>query len=118
MSTPPLSPQVFHILFALSEKERHGYDIMRQAEIDSGGRVAMGPGTLYGALKRLLEDGKIAESGERPDTDDDDERRNYYRLTDSGRAALTDELRRLDLLCGLARERDLLGGAPSLPFSA
>ena len=63
----PLTAPVFHILLALADGEKHGYAIMREVEKSTGGRVSMGPGTLYGAIKRLLKAGLIAETAERPD---------------------------------------------------
>jgi DNA-binding PadR family transcriptional regulator len=67
ISTPPLTPAVFHILLALSSGERHGYGIMKQVEADSQGNVTMGPGTLYGSLKRMLNAGLVRESDKRVD---------------------------------------------------
>lgn len=64
---PPLTPAVLHILLALSSGERHGYAIMKQVEADSQGQVKMGPGTLYGSLKRMLEAGLVQESDKRVD---------------------------------------------------
>ena len=77
----PLTPAVLHILLALSQGERHGYGIMKQVEADSQGRVSMGPGTLYGSIKRMLEAGLIRESDKRVDPEMDDERRIYYEIT-------------------------------------
>jgi DNA-binding PadR family transcriptional regulator len=73
----PLTPAVFHILLAFSGGERHGYGIMKQVEADSQGKVTMGPGTLYGSLKRMLEAGLVKESDKRVDPDMDDQRRIY-----------------------------------------
>lgn len=92
----PLSAQVFHILLALAEGERHGYAIMQEVADRSGGEVRLGPGTLYGAIKRLLERGVVAESEARPAPEEDDERRRYYGLTPFGRAVLVAEARRLE----------------------
>ncbi len=86
-STPPLTPAVFHILLALSSGERHGYGIMKQVEADSQGKVTMGPGTLYGSLKRMLDAGLVRESDKRVDPEMDDERRIYYQITGAGRAS-------------------------------
>src|ERR1700681_207203 len=80
----PLTPPVFHILLALSEGERHGYAIMQEVASDTGGSLQLGPGTLYGCLKRMLAARLVEESDERPDPDLDDERRRYYRITDLG----------------------------------
>ena len=77
--TLPLTPAVFHILLALADRERHGYGIMLEVEVMTSGRVEMGPGTLYGTIKRMLKADLIEESDERPDPDLDDERRRYYR---------------------------------------
>ena len=63
----PLSPAVYHILVALAEGELHGYAIMQDVAETTGGQIKMGPGTLYGTLKRMLEAGLIEESGERRD---------------------------------------------------
>lgn len=105
---PPLSPQVFHILLALAGGERHGYGIILDVERDTEGALRLGPGTLYGALKRLTEAGFVAESGRRPDPDLDDERRRYYRLTEAGRRALAAEAGRLAGAVARARRAGLL----------
>ncbi len=91
----PLTPAVFHILLALADGERHGYGIMRDVEAHTQGAVKMGPGTLYGSIKRMLAAGVIEEADERPDPELDDERRRYYRLTPLGRRALAAEAERL-----------------------
>lgn len=103
-----LTPSVFYILFALCEKERHGYEIMKQTEYDSGGKIEMGPGTLYGNIKRMLADGLIEEANKRPVPESDDERRKYYRLTDLGRKQLSMELERYSTAIKLAGKRNLL----------
>ena len=105
----PLTPAVFHILLALSDGEKHGYAIMRVVEETTQGRMVLGPGTLYGAVKRLLRSGLIVESDYRPDPVIDDSRRRYYRLTDLGREVLTAESERLADLVEYARRKDLLG---------
>lgn len=83
----PLSPQVFHILVALWPGEQHGYAIMQDVAARSGGKIRLSPGTLYGSIRRMLEQGVIVELSERerPRAADDDERRRYYRLTPFGR---------------------------------
>lgn len=90
----PLTPAVLHILLALSTRERHGYGIMKQVEADSGGKVKMGPGTLYGSIGRMIEAGLIRESAKRVDPEMDDERRIYYKITSKGQTALEAELQR------------------------
>ena len=93
----PLSPAVFHILLALADEERHGYGIMQEVKYRTDGQVHLVPGTLYGAIKRLLEKGIIEELDERPDPELNDERRRYYRLSDFGLKVLTAEAERLVL---------------------
>ncbi len=70
----PLTPAVFHILLALADGERHGYAIMQEVAESTNRQIKMGPGTLYGTIKRLLEAGLIEESNQRPDAKSDDER--------------------------------------------
>lgn len=106
--TPPLSPAVFHILLALADGERHGYSIMRAIESDTGGVLKLGPGTLYGCLKRMLLTGLVEECEERPDPDLDDERRRYYRATDAGLRAARSEAARLAAVVATAQTRKLL----------
>ena len=106
-STPPLTPAVFHILLALSVGERHGYGIMKQVEIDSQGKVTMGPGTLYGSLKRMLDTGLVRESDKRVDPEMDDERRIYYQITAAGAEALAAELERYQRIVTVAQQRKL-----------
>jgi DNA-binding PadR family transcriptional regulator len=105
----PLSPAVFHILLALAPRERHGYGIMREVEADTGGTMKLGPGTLYGCLKRMLEGGLVEESGERPDPELDDERRRYYRITELGLRAARSEAARLASAVAAAQAKKLLG---------
>lgn len=90
----PLTPAVFHILLALSTQEHHGYEIMKQVESDSQGKVKMGPGTLYGSIGRMIEAGLIRESDKKIDPKMDDERRIYYTITGLGKKALAAELER------------------------
>jgi DNA-binding PadR family transcriptional regulator len=101
---------VFHILLAVAGEERHGYAIMRETEEASGGRVKLGPGTLYGAIKRLFEHGLLEEVDERPDPDLDDQRRRYYRATPFGAKVLKAELQRFSDLLRAAEAKRLLGG--------
>jgi DNA-binding PadR family transcriptional regulator len=101
----PLTPVALNVLLALADGERHGYGIMLEVRERTGGRVRLGPGTLYGAVKRLKEGGVIEESGERPDSESDDERRRYYRLTGFGGEVLAAEVERLDGLVRAARRK-------------
>lgn len=106
----PLSPAVFHILLSLADEERHGYGIMQEVRERTDGQVRLVPGTLYGAIKRLLEKGIIEESDEREDSDMDNERRRYYRLTDIGLRVVGAEAQRLEGLVQQARGKRLLPG--------
>ncbi len=106
----PLSPAIFHILLALADKDRHGYGIMQEVRNRTEEQVQLGPGTLYGAIKRLLEKGVIEEMDERPDPDLDDERRRYYHLTDFGQRVLRSEVERLTRLVQQAQAKQLLPG--------
>ena len=105
--TQPLTPAVFYILLALSSGERHGYGIMKQVEADSQGKVSMGPGTLYGSLKRMLDAGLVKESEKHIDPEMDDERRIYYQITGQGAEALESELERYQHVVTIARQRNL-----------
>ena len=108
----PLTPPVFHILVALSDGERHGYAIMRQVAAHTNGKLQLGPGTLYGCLKRMLAAKLIEESDERPDPELDDERRRYYRITDFGVRTVKAEAQRLATSVTAARARRLLARNP------
>ena len=99
---------MFHILLALADRERHGYDIMREVDQRTEGKVKLGPGTLYGSIKRMLSDGFIEELDERPDPELDDERRRYYRLSDFGYRVAVAEAERLERLVKSARRKKLL----------
>ena len=91
----PLTPSVFHILLALADEERHGYGVMQDVAQQTGGALQLGPGTLYGCLKRMLAAGLVEESDERPDPALDDERRRYYRMTALGKRVVRAEAQRL-----------------------
>lgn len=106
----PLRPPVFHILLALSDGDRHGYAIMQEVTADTGGALKMGPGTLYGCLKRMLA-AELIEEVElaRPDHAFDDERRRYYRITALGRETVRAEAERLATAVAAARARRLVG---------
>lgn len=116
----PLTPVVLNILLALADEERHGYGIMLEVRERTGGRVRLGPGTLYGAIKRLKEGGVIEECGERPDPGEaqDDERRRYYRLTGFGGRVLAAEVERLDGLVRAARRKGAFPGPKPSPEGA
>lgn len=98
----PLPQTQFHVLVALTAGERHGYAIMGAVEESSDGVVRMGPATLYGTLKRLVDVGLAEESDRRPD-DGDDQRRRYYRLTGLGQQVCRAEADRLSDLVAIAR---------------
>jgi DNA-binding PadR family transcriptional regulator len=101
----PLTPQVFHVLVALADRDQHGYAIMQDVAERTGGKMRLSPGTLYGSIKRMLEQGLIVELGdqERPEAGDDDERRRYYRLTPFGRKVAKAEAVRLSEMLEQAR---------------
>jgi DNA-binding PadR family transcriptional regulator len=104
----PLTPAVFNILLALADGEKHGYGIMLEVEANTKGQVLMGPGTLYGSIKRMLQAGLIEESDERVDPEmDDPRRRSYYRLTGLGRRALRMEAERLASQIRIARAKNI-----------
>jgi DNA-binding PadR family transcriptional regulator len=106
----PLTPAVFNILLALSDGEKHGYAIMQEVETNTVGQVKMGPGTLYGSIKRMLAAGMIEESGERPDPEMDDQRRRYYRLSALGERVLRAEAERLAAQVAVAYAKHVLVG--------
>ena len=112
----PLTPAAFHILLALTGGERHGYGIMQEAARNSEGKINLGAGTLYRTIRRLLNDGLIEESEERPAPDLDDERRHYYRLTPFGLQVVKAEAERLAALVRLAQARQLLSQPGVFPL--
>lgn len=103
----PLPPAVFHILIALAPGDAHGYAVMQDVAERTSGRLRMSPGTLYGSIKRMLEQGLIEETRERPPAAEDDERRRYYRLTPFGRRVAQAEAARLAALLKTARAHGL-----------
>lgn len=105
----PLTPAAFHVLLALADGERHGYAVMQEVAEHTEGRIKMGPGTLYGTIKRLIEAQLIEESDERPDAESDDERRRYYRLTGVGQRVAKAEARRYAAMVAVARGKRLIG---------
>jgi DNA-binding PadR family transcriptional regulator len=106
----PLTPAVFNILLALADSEKHGYSIMQEVETNTQGQVKMGPGTLYGSIKRMLEASLIVESDNRPDPALDDQRRRYYRLTSLGRSVLGAEAERLVMQVSVAQAKHVIEG--------
>jgi DNA-binding PadR family transcriptional regulator len=104
----PLSTSDFHILLSLVSAEAHGYAIMREVSERTGGRMRIGPGTLYGAIKRMVAEGLIAEVGDRTDQKVDPERRRYYRLTPLGRRVAAAEAGRLAELVCVATTKKLI----------
>jgi DNA-binding PadR family transcriptional regulator len=104
----PLTPAVFNILLALADGEKHGYAIMLEVEATTKGQVLMGPGTLYGSIKRMLHARLIEESDDRADPEMDDQRRRYYRLTGLGRRTLRMEAQRLASQLRVARAKKIL----------
>ena len=108
----PLTAPVFHILLALVDEDRHGYGIMQDVAEQTGGKLQMGPGTLYGCIKRMLAVGLVEESGERPDASlgpgSGEERRRYYRITGLGRKAAAAETERLAGALKAAKSKRLL----------
>ena len=119
-ATPPLSRVAMYILLAIGPEERHGYAIMHEVGRITGGAIKLGPGAIYTTIKRLLGDGLIEESDERPDPELDDRRRRYYRLTALGRQVAAAEVRRLDALLSSARPwaLELRGLAPVAALAA
>src|SRR5437660_6004198 len=101
----PLTPAIAHILLAVADEHRHGYAIMQEIERITDGAVRMGPGTLYGTIKRMLKARLIEETDERPDSQIDDERRRYYRATPLGRRVLEHETARMASLVAAARAK-------------
>lgn len=105
----PLSPAAFHVLLALADGEKHGYAIKKEVSRRTEEKVRLGPGTLYGLIKRMLNDGLLVECDERPDPSLDDERRRYYRLTGLGFKVAAAEAERMEKLITTARAKKLLG---------
>jgi len=97
----PLTPPIFYILLSLATKDRHGYDIMKQVENDSQGKVRLGAGTLYGAIKRMLEEKLVSE------VETAHVRRRYYKLTEKGRSMFSNELQRYSETVELAKKKNL-----------
>jgi DNA-binding PadR family transcriptional regulator len=103
----PLTPAMFHVLLALAGEDLHGYAILKEVELRTGGKVRLSTGTLYGIIKRLLNDGLIVEMRSRP-SKSNDERRRYYAMTLKGRQVASAEAERMDEIVSIARSRNLL----------
>jgi DNA-binding PadR family transcriptional regulator len=106
-TTKPLASTAFYVLLALADEDRYGLDIVRETAERTDGRVRLGPGTLYNAVKRMLSAGLIAELSASA-TAEEDPRRRYYRITAEGRRHLADETSRLADLVRAARAKDVL----------
>jgi DNA-binding PadR family transcriptional regulator len=106
----PLPPATFHILMAVTDEDRHGYGIIQDVAARTGGALKLSAGTLYRSIQRMLEQGLLVETQERPDPELDDERRRYYRITAYGRRVGEAEARRLSQLVKLARARGFAPG--------
>ncbi|HMF09913.1 MAG TPA: PadR family transcriptional regulator [Thermoanaerobaculia bacterium] len=102
-SLSPLPTAMFYILMALAEEDRHGYAILQDVSARTGGKVRLSAGTLYRSIQRMLEEGLIVETRNRPAPEEDDERRRYYRITPLGSKVASGEGRRLQELVRLAR---------------
>ena len=109
----PLSPPVFHILLALGQDQLHGYAIMQSIEAKTGGRAHVLPGTLYSTMNRMLDDGLIEESPDRPP--DADRRRRYYGVTQFGRQVIAAEAERMAVLLAVARREKLTVDVGEVP---
>jgi DNA-binding PadR family transcriptional regulator len=101
----PLTPAIVHILLAVADEDRHGYAIMQEVARLTDDAIHMGPGTLYGTIKRMLAAGLLEEADARPDPELDDERRRYYRATPLGVRVLKAETARMATLVGAARAK-------------
>ncbi len=110
----PLKPDLFQILLALEEGERHGYGIIKEVERSTDGQTRLEPSPLYRRLKRLLDSGIVEEADKRPVPELDDERRRYYRLTDYGRQLVAAEAQRLVKLAASERIKNLAKAAPRI----
>jgi DNA-binding PadR family transcriptional regulator len=106
----PLPPATFHILLAVAGEDRHGYAIIQDVAMRTEGELKLSAGTLYRSVQRMLEQGLILETRERPAPEDDDERRRYYRITALGTAVAKAEARRLVQLVRMARAKGFAPG--------
>ena len=107
----PLTPAMLHVLLAVADGDKHGYAIIKEVARRTNGDVALGAGTLYALIKRLLAEGMILETDDRPDPSLDDERRRYYRLTPFGRSVAMAEIERLQAIVEQAHAKRLFAPA-------
>ncbi len=106
----PLPSATFHILMALADEDRHGYGIIQDVSASTNGELKLSAGTLYRSIQRMLEQGLLIETRDRPAPEDDDERRRYYRITPFGRKVAMAEANRLTQLVRLARKSGFAAG--------
>ena len=111
----PLTPALFQVLLALADGDKHGYAILKEVDERTHGRVRLSTGTLYGIIKRLLQDGLVQEQSRRPPRAEDDERRRYYRLTLRGRKVASAEALRMEEVLATARAKKLIRGPQPAP---
>lgn len=109
----PLSAPVLNILLALGQGLLHPYGIMQAIDERTGGKAVILPGTLYTSIARMLDQGLIEDAPDRPDPEDDDARRRYYRLTELGRSVVAAEVDRLSVLIRVAEEQHLVPASGS-----
>ena len=105
----PLTSAEFHLLLALADGDKHGDSVMKEVARRSEGKVRLSAGTLYGLIRRMVSEGMIVETDERPVAALDDERRRYYRLTEFGRQVAVAEVERLEAVLAVARAKNLFG---------
>jgi DNA-binding PadR family transcriptional regulator len=106
----PLPAATFHILMAVAEEDRHGYAIIHDVAERTEGALKLSAGTLYRSIQRMLEQGLLVETQERPAPEFDDERRRYYSITEFGAAVARAEARRLTQLVKWAKARGFAPG--------
>src|SRR5712691_2110535 len=106
----PLPPAAFHVLMSLADDDRHGYAIIQDVAARTGGELKLSAGTLYRSIQRMLDQGLIVETRDRPAPEDDDERRRYYRITPLGATTAKTEARRLSQLVRMARAAGFVPG--------
>src|ERR1700722_2787292 len=110
LAKPPFPAATFHILMSIAEEDRHGYAIIQDVAARTNGELKLSAGTLYRSIQRMLEQGLLIETRDRPSPEDDDERRRYYRITPFGTAVAKAEARRLMQLVKLARKSGFAAG--------